>query len=244
MTSHPEHDLLSAYADGESDARERAVLEAHLSSCGEARAVLGAIRATLDDLALMDEPQMDPQVSFAIRGAVARERKLSGRGRRYGWATGAAAAALIGVVAFMTFGPERGTVDGVSGGTSAPQAFSDENYTKGTVGAVLDELAAEYGPGSAKRNDTTAAAPAADSGAGTEVFSAESADQNFAECLTTIERESDSARLVRSLAARFEGNAVYLLMFEVPAKNPKRLELWVVSRGTCDIRYFTQESLS
>lgn len=247
MTSHPEHDLLSAYADGETDASERAAVESHLASCPDARALLGAIRSTLHDLDAVGEPPMDPQVSFAIRAAVARERKLAGRGRRYGWAAGAAAAALIGVVGFVTLRPDGATPDRTTGGAGAValEALADQNYTKDSAGTLLQSMASDYGSArAATTTEMSAEAPPQDSAASGAQFSGSSADQTgFRDCLVTIERESKDANLIRSIAARFEGEPVYLLMFEVPAGKPVRLELWVVARAGCEIRYFVQRKI-
>lgn len=249
MTSHPEHDLLSAYADGETDAHERATIESHLATCAEARELLAAIRSTLRDLDAAGEPEMDPQVSFAIRAALARERKLAGRGRRYAWAAGAAAAALIGVVGFVTLRPDGAALDRTSGaGGAALEAFSDQNYTKDSAGSLLQSEASKHAGGrsAATTTEMTAgeAGPAEDSAAAAGQFSAKQADDvGFRECLLTIEREPKDANLVRSIAARFEGEPVYLLLFEVPAGKPTRLELWVVARSGCDVRYFVQRSI-
>lgn len=248
MTSHPEHDLLSVYADGDADAHERTAVEAHLASCADARTLLAAIRSTLQDLDAIGEPEMDSQVSFAIRSAVARERKLAGRGRRYGWAAGAAAAALIGVVGFVALRPDGATPDRTTGGAGAValEALADQNYTKDSAGSLLQSLASEYSDArtAATTTEMNAEAPPQDSAASGAQFSGGSADETgYRDCLMTIERESKDANLRRSIAARFEGEPVYLLLFEVPAGKPTRLELWVLARADCEVRYFTQRSI-
>lgn len=254
MTPHSEHELLSAYADGELDAAERRSVDSHLAGCAEARTILDAIRGTLADMALLDEPAMDPQAGFAIRSALARERKLSSRGRRYAWVSGAAAAAIVAVFSVAVLnGDDAGrSTGGAAADASRPQLLAEGNLDESSVGGVLRAYLSErFGAGASAAEDSSAAVTAGGSGEqvqtsaltgpNTKAYRAGSReDRTFGECIRAIERESDSVRLVRSLAGTYKDEPVYILLFEVPATDPERVEMWVTTRDTCAVRYFTQ----
>ncbi|HVL90690.1 MAG TPA: zf-HC2 domain-containing protein [Actinomycetota bacterium] len=253
MTTHPEHEQLSAYADGELGATERVAVEAHLAACGKAREMLAAIRATLADFAALDEVEMDPQVGFAIRSALARERKLSSRTRRYAWAGGAAAAALVGILSFAILGggpnPARDASGAGLGG--GPQLMAMEDLDEDSALRVLETYVQENYAFPGARGDMGGDDAAAETAVLThappapEIQAYSAADATtFADCIRTIERESDSARLVRSIAATYKGEPVYVLIFEIPAERPDRVEMWITARDSCETRYFSQANVN
>lgn len=104
MSLHPESGQLSAFLDGALTDREHVALEAHLAACADCRDMLRALRATLADLHSLPEETVDEATRWAIRSAIAREARLSGRGRRFAWATGTAAAAVVAILTFALAG--------------------------------------------------------------------------------------------------------------------------------------------
>lgn len=250
MTTHPEHDLLSAYVDGDLDAAEQRTVDTHLAGCDEARALLRAIRATVADLALIDMPAMDPQVGFAIRSGLARERKLATRSKRYTWIAGAAAASLVAIfsVAIVANG-NNDSARTLGGGTAATAPdllalgdLSEQSVNEVLQGYVRENFTMEAAGGSPARDDAAGTGLAAEPE--TQPYGTTQDAATFAQCLRTIERESAAARLVRSLAATYKGEPAYLLIFEIPADRPERVEIWVTTRDTCETRYFAQERVT
>lgn len=256
MMAHAEHDLLSAYADGELDVAERRTVEAHLATCPAARDLLEAIRATLADFAALDPVEMDPQVGFAIRSALARERKLSSRSRRYAWAGATAAAALIGIVSFAILGGGQNAARDAGGGAttmSAPELLVTEDLDEESALRVLETYVQENfafpeaaaGMGGDSADDVNGSAESLKAPPAPAMRAYQGADAStFTECIRTIERESDSVRLVRSIAATYKGEPVYLLIFEIPAGRPDRVEMWITAQSNCETRYFSQANVN
>jgi hypothetical protein len=258
MITHRELEQLSAYLDGELPERERAVLEAHLERCGSCARVLASLRATQADLALLEAPVRDPRDSWALRAAIAKERKLARARTRWSWAAGAAAASLIAVALAVSLrggGPE-------TAGTAASFALAHGGS------ATLNEVAVDYDEASAQAalarlsgRDAFAAGAEAGPGAGTAVAPAPPAqplttgdapaDRSAAipskpveECARAIAASTAERLAVREFrGASFKGTPAYLLFFEAPAGDPERIELWIVARVDCDILYFAQDDL-
>src|ERR1051326_4393796 len=115
MTTHAELEQLSAYVDGELTQHESVAVEAHVATCAECTSVLAAIRATLAALGALDEPTPSPQDSWALRSAIAKERRIASRGKRMWWLSGAAAAVAVGILTFaLVRSPATGSHLGVS----------------------------------------------------------------------------------------------------------------------------------
>ena len=53
-----------------------------------------------------------------------------------------------------------------------------------------------------------------------------------------------TARAVLYVVANYEGAQAYLMLYDVPAENPKNRELWVVRPGDCEILKFEQKHLA
>lgn len=271
MSPHSEHELLSAYADGALTDAERVAVERHLAACAEARSVLGAIRATLSDLAGLDDPEIDAQVSWAIRSAVARERRLTGRARRWSWAAGAAAASVVAVLAFTLAardgGPGARSAAGTATLAEAPRPGAD--YDEASAQGLLQNLFAgrfalaldASSEGVAARAVEPAGAAAGEDQASPEALSAPPAPEpdtftvqaakrtasqkRFRECVAAVEKTSKQPPgLLLAFEATYKRETAYFLFFEVPAAEPNRLELWVLAADSCEVRYFAQAKLS
>ena len=262
MNAHQEQDLLSAYADGELTEREQVTLEAHLASCADCRGVLGALRATLADLTTLDEAVPSEQDSWALRSAIAKERRVDRRGRRWYAISGGIAAAVVAVLAFALstgggsstgaksvrelLGADTGAggTGTTAGSTEVALLYSDVNYTAGAAQQRLlalsprareDQFAAT--DSSTAKSAAVSAPAAAQLRAG---YSGDAADrQRLARCVASVSSSTSEPLVPRYYeAARFDGDDVFLLVLE--ATSAKRLELWVVRRSDCQTKYFAQ----
>ncbi len=263
MTLHPAPEQLSAHIDGELLGRERATLETHLAGCAECAGIVAALQATLGDLDGLKDPQMDEGAAWSIRSGVARERRLAGRGRRRAWAAGAAAASVAGLLALTIASTQGRPGDGPrAAADSADLALTESvvNYDEASLQALLGQEAA----GTRVRNYSGAQAqvPAGSAGGGSdasvetrsEASSARDAlsafaladgdQQQAATCLDTIRSAGQRTQLLEVTAARFKDEPVFLYFFRVPADKPERIELWVLTRAGCQVRYFRQAKIS
>lgn len=254
---HAELDLLSAYIDGELEPAEHALLDAHVPGCTECGEVLAALRATLADLAALSQPVLDAASIAALDARLAAERAAAHRriGRGWAWASGAAAASFIALIATLAIvrapsdGPRQ---SGTAAGTQALRAL--------TVASGTD-----YSPDTARRAlarflDRSREEPAA-AGATPESYTAYDASPTIGAFLrsanagasesdaATLERIARCDRAVRTGTelqplqyeiARYKGQDAYLLFYE--RENPSRIELYVVRPSDCATLYFTQEA--
>src|SRR5881397_3316708 len=115
MKPHDELEQLSAYLDGELRGAERARIDAHLPGCAECRETLAALRATVADLAALPLVEMDARSVAALDAHLAGVRSWRPRSMRRVWFSGAAAAAIVGLIATIavvlhpTAGGHRGS---------------------------------------------------------------------------------------------------------------------------------------
>jgi hypothetical protein len=103
MTGHVQDDL-GLYALGLVDERERAIIDAHLGTCAECRAALGAHERTvwqLADAAATEAPRR-------LRDAIVTRHRAPARPRR--WQLAFAAAALVAIAALATLAGARDEV--------------------------------------------------------------------------------------------------------------------------------------
>lgn len=264
MTVHPEFEQLSALADGELSEHEQVAVQAHLALCTDCFGALAALRSTLADLDAVDEPVMDEQAAWAIRSAVRRERKLSGPARRYAFAAGTAAAAIVGILVFVisqggSMG-DRSRSASSGGGRTFALTETDRNYdekalTQSLDGIVTrqDEVTVEAGElqgPSAASGGGTSAAPASTIPQDAMTFkdspgaskTSRSSEESARQCLATLTATSPVG-VLDVIAARYKSEPVFLFYFEAPQRKPTRVELWVVTRSGCEVRYFRQQKL-
>jgi negative regulator of sigma E activity len=255
MDTHTELELLSAYLDGELDAGERARLDAHVPACAECSETLQGLRATLTDLGTLPEPVLGEQESWALRSAILRARRASTRRQRFAWASGAAAAAVVAVVAIVA------TQGGSSNETAtAPQKPVEALDASATVFSVdrnfdaasaHDELLAVAGAKtrsySALSMPTPVAGPIA-GGAPTQALPPSEIARRPAEstpeldhCVSVVRSSTQELLQAKQFEiARYEGKNAFLLFFATSA----RIELWVMSRPSCQVLYFAQAATS
>ena len=239
MRDHDELELLSAYVDGELDDVGVRAVEAHLPTCGDCRTMLQAIQATVADLALLEEPEVDPSISWSLRAEIARARRRPGRFTRAAMALSGVAAVAIAFVAFNNF---TGREDASTGpglaaraGSADAQALTEAasppadvfaaggNYDKESALTLLDPRLSSFG------GDTTD-----DLGVDwTAVFS---------RCEPTVEKTADETYVLRTtIGSRFEDKPALLLVYDVGAGDNARRELWVLDAETCEVRFFAQD---
>jgi putative zinc finger protein len=261
MNTHAEQELLSAFVDGELTEREQVTLEAHLASCADCRALLGALRATLGDLASIPEAVPSEQDSWALRSAIAKERRLARRGRRWYLISGGAAAALVAILAFALATGGGGAADkaGRQFLAHAPELrLNSTNYTDSSARQVLlnfssvaqDSLQSSGAGTGGSKDAFTADSSAPAGGPMNETYQSRSltagsaksgaADEaGLSRCVDTVTGSTDQPLTARYYeAASFDGEPAFLLVFEVT--DAKRLELWVVRRDDCQTLFFAQ----
>ncbi|MFN2640909.1 MAG: anti-sigma factor [Actinomycetota bacterium] len=254
MNAHEELELLSAFLDGELTDAERLRVDAHLPGCAECRATLDALRATLGDLGSLPRIEMDETSAsrFDTHLAVRRSRRPS---TSRVWFSGAAAAAIIGLIASFAilrhpaFAPEGAPKAlGAAAGSSGIET-SDTDYTAASARAALGEYPSKDTFATGHYDALTAENAQAESGAGTTFGAtrqyapaATGADARFRECATSVERGAD-LQTVRYLIARFNGERAFFLFYLAPAQNATRAEVWVLRPSDCFTLYFAQRKL-
>lgn len=249
MSTHEELSKLSPYLDGELDAAERRTLDAHISTCAECTATLGALRATVADLKVLaaaEVPELDVRrLRAEVLGARGRESKRA----RFVMATGAVAAGIIAFTALvLTLPSSRNNTAGTlaeapalrEGGAQAVVLTSQQNYDAATARRIFDLYPASTHP----------AAAGAPSGGGTAGQLSEDAmrttrtDAGLRACeARVLQNAKDPVRALLYLYAQYEGRDAYFLLYDAPASAPTRRELWVVRPVSCEVVRFEQRKL-
>lgn len=248
-----DQERLSAYLDAELSAAERAEVEAHVGGCESCRANLNALRATVTEMRSLGEPVPSEQDSWALRAAIARERRGQSRRARLPVAIGGVAAAIIAFAAFTMRGPtENSGLESakLALGATPPILLQDQNYDATSARSLLAGGSARLLGGSEADSAGTTGAPAPaqalpvspDSGSasttrGTGGDNAEGDTGRIPKCEKAIFPEG-VPQAVSYIAARFDGRAAYLLIYALP--DPARLELWVVAQNSCEVLFFAQ----
>ena len=252
MTMHAEFEQLSAYIDGELLPHERPPLEAHIATCVECAAGLAALRNTLADLATLSDAVRSEQDSWALRAAIAKERKLASRGKRAWGFSGAAAAVVAGLLAFTL---TRSTTPEGGRHVAIPAIQSDTDYTQASACAALkqrgaqvdcpavEELAAAPSLAGASSRSATAGSSSQTlktSKGASDTFIA-AGEKSAAECSATITHDAEpGTRVVATEIARYTGIPAYLYFLETPVRGRTRVELWITRATNCDVLLFQQ----
>lgn len=237
--THPE-DLLAGYVDGALSEQERAVVDAHLSTCDRCREEVDlAARASSALSTLPIEP-----VPFGVTGPVLAEaRKASERRQpiwaRMQWAVGIAAAATLVLIAFVLLPQVTGDRDQEEpalrasaevGGTTpaAPAAAAaipglervDQDLDERDLARLARQTASSQETGSAQ--DTTVEAP----------------DEAVSCLIASGAGIDDESRLVRLIEATYLGTPAYIgVLQEGPGgdRPPETVVVWVASSADCGI---------
>jgi len=256
MRSHDELDQLSAYLDGELDSAERARIDAHLPGCAECRATMDALRSTLADLRALPEEAPSDQDSWALRSAIEQARKPARRWQRYVMTAGAAAAALVAVVAVARHSGQSFQATSLQANSAVPVVTLAQNFDQFSAQAHLLEVIGRVPVGS-----VTSAPQALSKGSYAEGGGAVGGpDQktastafplsvpapvavptgDIARCVDIVRRsQQDLLDPIRYEIASFDNTPAFFLIFRAS----DRYELWVVSRipqHACDVLFFSQ----
>lgn len=73
MADHPDREQLAAFEAGDGDRRQRADLEAHLAGCPSCAEVVASVGRAREGLALLQEPDLPPDLHDRLAAAVERE---------------------------------------------------------------------------------------------------------------------------------------------------------------------------
>ena len=268
MSTHPDPEQLSAYIDGELNNDERDDLEQHLTGCSECSSTLRGLRATLADMRAMPAPVTSEQESWALRSAINKARKRPAkRYRQWVTAVGAVAAVfgLIVVLANTKTASSTFSHTGaeVEAGGEAPRSAQDTslieidpaNYTRDSA---LQLLLTPTIPAPAVASPTAGASVSPNTQGGITSGTGGSSGAHFGPTvnapiqtkqlesyLTAIhgcEQQSlppaTNRTPLRYIVGTFESTPAFFLIYSVPAGSETKLELWVVQRKDCYIRFF------
>ena len=261
MTTHPDPEQLSAYIDGELNDDDRDDLEQHLTGCSECSATLRALRATLADMRALPSPVPSEQESWALRSAINKARKRpAARYRRWTVAAGSVAAVAATIVVFAVNNPTKSSLGtGAQDRTAAPAhaaasliEVDPTNYTRKSAPQLMTgvALAAPSATPMPSAGQFSSGAEGAGSSAGalTPQKAAETnlTDARRASYLSAIQRcerqvlpaNNSNLTPLRYIVGTFESTPAFFLMYSVTSGSESKLELWVVQRSDCYIRFF------
>jgi hypothetical protein len=261
MSIHPDHEQLSAYIDGELTGDERDDLEQHLTGCSECSGTLRALRATVADMRALPAPAPSEQESWALRAAITKARKrpatLYGR-----WtvAVGSVAAVAIVVVALANVGHKHPVPFGETGGRGSNRSavatdsaaslieFDGTNYTQASASQLVATPAVAAPGAAAAPNAASPSSGTLQSGSATSHTAAGyyMTDAQRAAYLAAIQRcekqvlpnTNSILTPLRYIVGTYERTPVFFLIYQVPSGSETKIELWVVQRTDCYIRFF------
>jgi hypothetical protein len=264
--THPE-ELLADYVEGTLTERERALVDAHLSTCAVCREELALAGNAVSALATLEERPVPLGVTGPVLAEAGRrfERRRTVVWQRLQWGAGiAAAAALVLVVALNVGGNGADPAlraEGEGAGAAVPDASAalerldviekqDLNYTESDIRTLADRAArAAQGGDQEETVDAAAGGEAASPAAEGVTLSGASEFVPAApaiECLRSAEVPLDDPRdrLVTILEARFARTPAYFaVLLEGPGagQSADTVVVWVVARGDCRILTFAAQ---
>ena len=263
MSTHPDPEQLSAYVDGELTGADRDDLEQHLTGCSECSSTLRGLRATLADMRAMPAPVPSEQESWALRSAINKARKRPAKRYRQ-WVTAVGAvAAVFGLIVVLANTKTASSTFSHTGTEVAPaipapgQAqdlsliqVDPTNYTRATAPQLIAAPATFLSPTYGNQTSPSAAPTAVNGttagsgGAASRHNSALQAKQlaSYLSAIQGCEQQSlppaTNRTPLRYVVGTFESTPAFFLIYSVPAGSETKLELWVVQRKDCFIRFF------
>jgi hypothetical protein len=159
--AHPEEQL-SAYVDGELDARARRRVEAHLAGCDACSALLAELQVTKSMLAAL--PRQEPRRSFRLGPQYAAQPRPVARRSAWTFAPAAALTVLVALLAVDLAGLSSSSND--AGSFSTAGASRPESADKAAGGQTLNAPDVPKSDSAAQNQPTQvprAAGPAVDS---------------------------------------------------------------------------------
>jgi hypothetical protein len=250
-TGHPD-ELLAELVDGTLDERDRARVEAHLTSCASCRDELHLARrsaAAVSGLPALDAP---PGLTRAVVDR-ARPTRVP---RAWAWVAAPAAAAVVALAIWAAVAggggggvPNRAEASGAGGGgvQAAPQPATDrrvhvsnQNFTPARIQTLAGDLASR---GARRDVLTSGGAPA------TRTKSAQAAlvGGNPIACITSTAHPTEADHLLEVLVARFEGTPAFVAVFvhrPGGGQPPNLLTIWVASQRGCRLLHYASQPLN
>jgi hypothetical protein len=257
MTSstHP-RDLLADYVDSRLAAGERAVVDAHLSTCAACREEVELAKRAVAALASLEEVPVPLGVTGPVLAEAGRrfEQRRVAVWQRVQWAAGAAAAAAIVLVVALNVTGDGGDGSPTAAGTGAGGTTQDRTAMVEAVD-VLEKHDASYRLGDVRSFAQDAVEQAEDGAEAPGTLAGAEADAALEfvpaaaglRCLETAEVPLDdpSGVLVRLIEARYGDTPAYFAVFlESPGADqpPDTAVVWVVARRDCRILTFASQS--
>lgn len=250
--THPQ-DLFADYVDGTLAPGERAVVDAHLSTCAACREEVELARSAVVALASLEERPVPFGVTGPVLAEAGRrfERRRVAVWERVRWAAGAAAAAALVLVVALNITGDGGDGSPTAGGTGAAGEAAEDRTAALMAPDVLEKHDASYGDGDVRSFAQDAAVPPEDDQglAGAEAAPAIEfvpAAEGL-RCLRTADVPVDEPtdELVRLIEARYGRTPAYFAVFlESPGAGqpPDTAVVWVVARRDCRILTFASQS--
>jgi anti-sigma-K factor RskA len=251
-SSHPQ-ELFADYVDGTLATDERAVVDAHLSTCAACRQEIELARRAVAALASLEELPVPLGVTGPVLAEAGRtfEHRRVAVWQRVQWAAGAAAAAAIVLVVALNVTGNGGNESPTAGGTMAAGAPTQDRTAMLEAVDVLEKHDASYGDADVRSFAQVTAVSVEDDGgplAGAESGPAIEFVPAAAglRCLETagVPLYDPRDTLVRLIEARYGRTPAYFAVFlESPgADQPADTAVvWVVARGDCRILTFASQ---
>ncbi|MHB8510788.1 MAG: anti-sigma factor family protein [Actinomycetota bacterium] len=248
MNSHPDLEALSAFVDGETGERDQ--IQSHLSGCPDCAGRLEAIRATINDLRLLSNPELDEKSSWSVRSALKQERTTRRDPRRMLLGISSAAAVLAIVAGFIAVAHNHSTHNSAPA-TSALLAgafnvrTTNMNFTDASLAEELASFGKSTSSDSRANENMSAATPPRSPTKKLQALSIDlqsRIDQHATACFNSqiAPATNETFLVVQVLAALYKGDPVFIYFLEIPANKPVRIELWGLSRSTCSVEIFKQ----
>jgi hypothetical protein len=243
--NHLSTEVLSAYLDNALEDTERVTVQSHLPACELCREQLQELSFARDALRSLPTPvipelhrkQLWREINRARRAPATRWRAL---------VAVAGTAAAIAAFAGLTM---LGSTSGPNVSATGIELRAAGQVTDADLDALLAQGSPEFSTAAGAEAATTArsehdlsvpapeasapAAPLADD-AGGQVSTNDGAQ--IANCETVIQPGGDRGAIARQyLLGVYQGQDVYVLVYDIPRNNPDHVEVFVVSRQECRV---------
>lgn len=245
--THPE-ELLAGYVDGTSSAQDRAVVDAHLTTCDRCRREVAEARAAVAALGRLPEAPSPSDLGAKAMAELGTGGGVRGTSapRWQRWAAPAAVAAAILLVATLVLpkigGGGASPADRASAGAAtaasatATLELSSENFQPDTLAALASDAAVKLTGGAAGVQPEASGAPARTAAPGAAAKATACIQQAF---------EQVPGTPVRLIEAKFQGRPAYIGFYaESPGVGQPvaALTVRVASVQGCEILHITQVS--
>lgn len=245
--THPEHDLLTGFVDGELSERELSTVETHLEGCVTCATVLEDVKQTRALLRTLPQPEISELHRKQLWREINRARRAPANLWRALVAVGGTAAAIVAFVGITMLGTNKDssvlasevTIENTASNYSAADLelwVIDRDTAPLALeasGVSKDDATATPTPS----NPTVSAAPASPLPSGVAAPEA-----NNGALIARCESEfkpggDDGAKALRYVIGSFEGTPAFLLAYETPRDKPTRIEIYAIAVDDCRVLY-------